>query len=541
MHQGYAHLGFVITGWAGAGHNSRGDVARLSAIEDGGYPRGAGAYPVFIIHGFGQIGLLTNVMKIDIDIQSIVIWIKTNKEWFFSGFGVFILGAIGTTALYFWRKLRPTSGSKSYSNISDTVIVNGNNNIVSLNPDINKAIDKYMAQQSDIVHQLTDFCSTITTDIKKAVTEAVKSSPLSHTDNINVFDIISNYVSNSCDDPHLPSNKRIDRARTRAFLSLLQRNRLQAIESYKLIMTLNPDNPEDIIIYGKLILWVHNNIEAQNIFRSVAIKWPNSKWHGQSRIYLGIIESRKGAIDNAIVFWNDAIAIFSPLNDQAGIASAKANLTDAYTSKDDFSTAEKVCNESLLYYRSVNNNDEIGRCYSYLSHIMYRKGLLKESAEYCNKAIESFKLSNNYSAMAKSYNSLAITSKTHSEIMRYYDKAIECYKIVHNEEDMVVIYLNIAVEHKNAGNIKKAFDDIYHVYRLALEHQNDNILLAVLANLSAWYKEIGNQDMEYIVSYYLGSLCAHIKQKGGNPIAMIGVYNCFQSDPLGAFGEKIPH
>ncbi len=101
--------------------------------------------------------------------------------------------------------------------------------------------------------------------------------------------------------------------------------------------------------------------------------------------WLGLIYSRMGYLDDAILYYNRSLSLARSLGDRRGQALVLNNMANIYEKKDELDKALSYYEESL---RLTTNEKEKAITYSNIAVIYGNKSDYKKAVEYFQKAIE---------------------------------------------------------------------------------------------------------------------------------------------------------
>ncbi len=162
---------------------------------------------------------------------------------------------------------------------------------------------------------------------------------------------------------------------------------------------------------------------------------------------------------------DQALAIFTDINERKGIAYVHTALGYIPFSQGDFQKARQLFYESLEIHRQLANQRDIASALGDIGYIHWIMGDYPEALRYCQESLDIMEEQNNKEGIASTYNLLALVFaswKDYAKSKEFIWKRFHSSKETGNLDGIVVSLSNIAECELMEGNDEKA-------YRLARE------------------------------------------------------------------------
>jgi len=392
---------------------------------------------------------LADISKVVVFFNETLDYLTKNKEWVFSGAGLFALsGFFSLCAWWFVRKSKPKHRANSDQNIE----FNGSNN------QVNQAGGNLQVGLSgnDVNQIVQTLLSKHHTDLQtkdeqiKALTTAIQD--------LSAGNVVGSRAEIDAALEAL-KNGNIELAKQR-FIATTQQGELQAqqtAEAYRNLgaLTFGDNTDESLKAYRRATELDPDNADGWN--------------------QLGILFLRIGELDNAIHAYNQVLKVGENHQDQQETAVAYGNLGNVYRTKGDLDQA------LAFYQKALKLNEEIGRkeinasIYGNLGIVYQIKGDLDQALAFYQKSLEITEALGIKETTARQYGNLGNVYHTKGDLdqaLAFYQKGLEIDKELGRKEGMAAKYGNLGNVYRTKGDLDQAL--AFHEKALKIDESMGN-------------------------------------------------------------------
>ena len=179
---------------------------------------------------------------------------------------------------------------------------------------------------------------------------------------------------------------------------------------------------------------------------------------GNSLNYLGVLESKVGAIDSAIYYFQAAIPIREKLGDRRGVANLYNNIGNAYDELGQYENALDNYHRSLRIREDLKDSLRIYRLYYNIGDMYERMGNYPEAQDFILRYLENMEPLGLSEGVANAYN---VLGNIHFEVNRFEDareayfKSLGMHKELGNSREVSTLLNNL-------GNFKDMQAQLLH-------------------------------------------------------------------------------
>lgn len=179
---------------------------------------------------------------------------------------------------------------------------------------------------------------------------------------------------------------------------------------------------------------------------------------GNSLNYRGVLESKVGAIDSAIHYFQIAIPIREKLDDRSGVANLYNNIGNAYDELGQYEFALENYHRSLRIREDLRDSLRIFRLYYNIGDLYERMGNYPEAQDFILRYLENMEPLGLSDGVANAYN---VLGNIHFEVNRFEDareaylKSLRMHKELGNSREVSTLLNNL-------GNLKDMQAQLLH-------------------------------------------------------------------------------
>ncbi|MGJ8682982.1 MAG: tetratricopeptide repeat-containing sensor histidine kinase [Nonlabens sp.] len=200
---------------------------------------------------------------------------------------------------------------------------------------------------------------------------------------------------------------------------------------------------------------------------------------------LGIYYRKKGALDSAIISYNNAIDKFASTNDSISVFISKSSLANVYKAKADYPKAIQTFKETISFFESQGKKGKMQALVTTFNlGGVYQEMLEWESADRQFEAIYNDSLAQSNKALIRS---VCINLSATKQRVNQLDKALEYAEIAEKIEtrprSLANLYINIGSIYEKKENYQKANDYYLKSLNIFTELNSNNGIQVAYNNL----------------------------------------------------------
>lgn len=228
----------------------------------------------------------------------------------------------------------------------------------------------------------------------------------------------------------------------------------------------------------------------------------SKKANYQAGIANGLIQTGhanyfKGQFEQAKAELNEAISVFTHIDDKNGLSNAYMVTGQMYNMQADYKQALYYLNLARRIYERQNNKRELPVCYKNIGMVYFGQGRHSAALDYYYKALFVDLEERNQSATADIYNNIGDVLQN----MRVYPKALDYYNKAHEIAKHTHDLLEIGTATENIGEVLLA-QKHYHgaisylskALRIAVKQDDKDGISYISADLGLCYANKGDYD-----------------------------------------------
>ncbi len=181
---------------------------------------------------------------------------------------------------------------------------------------------------------------------------------------------------------------------------------------------------------------------------------------GASAVNLAALYNRKVETDSAMYFYNSAIAIFSELEDEAGLAHANYTLGIFYNRRNNYELALRHILSALDYREKDGDPFHLIHTYITMGNIYLSLGEKEKIFEYYKKSLQLTEQLPNHPMVGSIYNNLVSYYTVHvpnyEKAKHYAEKGIQASIEANRTEILYSIYSNLGILYTDMGRYEEA-------------------------------------------------------------------------------------
>ncbi len=282
-----------------------------------------------------------------------------------------------------------------------------------------------------------------------------------------------------------------------------------------------------------------------------ALRFP--KGEATALNFRGVVEDIHGNSDQAIEYFQQALAIRQRLGDLSGVASLYNNLGNVMENRGDYLAALENYQQSLRLREQLRDTVRIMRAWYNMAILQESMGNYPEALDYIFRFLEYAEPIGDRHGMANAWNiigNIKVETDRYDEALVYYQKAYDEFERLGNRWEMSSVLNNIANLMDAMGEARMDRDDLsdstLNLFRRAIEMHQKALTLRtelediggqaeifnnmgyVLKNLGSFYKKRGDQKLAnqtwlQAETYLRKALAIH--ESEGNQAGIMEVYN----------------
>ena len=226
---------------------------------------------------------------------------------------------------------------------------------------------------------------------------------------------------------------------------------------------------------------------------------------GLGRYYkvLGKIKTRCGLYDQAILYYDRALAYFSEADDQLSFFETIKEKGNVHLFRSEYSQAMNHYELALDYYRKNNNLIGISRCLNNMGIIHKNRGNYVEALSAYQESVVYLDSVRNARDISQAYinmGNLFVMLGGYERALEYFDKALEISERNNYLHNISLTLSNSGVIQNKVGNYREA----HNLYQRSLEVSqslNDPVQISnCLINIGTNYADMGEPEtgLEYV-------------------------------------------
>ena len=260
----------------------------------------------------------------------------------------------------------------------------------------------------------------------------------------------------------------------------------------------------DIFMYSNADSSIFYNKKALNL----AIKSKSDKYIAKSYMQLGINYGIKGAYEESLHFFNEALKINRKINNRRDEAACLSNIALVNIRQSNYNEALVYLKEALIINDENNDIKKKAKNLSNIGVVYSEKGQYDIAIEYYQKALKIYeKLKDERSILNDIYGNIAVLfmqQNNNDKAIEFLDKAIQIAKKNNDLNSLGISYINLGIIYSD----KLEFDKAIEYYQKALKSLrkvgNDYAINSLYNNLGSIYQQMG--DNNKALEYYKQSL-----------------------------------
>jgi len=419
---------------------------------------------------------LADISKIVTLLNETLAYLEKNKEWIFSGAGLFVMS--GFLSLCGWWFLRK-SKSKHRENSDQSIQIDGSNNQVNQaggnlqigisGDEINQIVQTLLSKHQTDLQNKDEQIKALTTAIQDLSTGNVVGSRAQ-------IDAALEALKNG--NTELAKQRFIDTAQqgeqhaqqtAEAYRNLgaltFNDNTQQSLDAYRRATQLDPDNADGWNQLGHLFdrvgeldnaIHAYNQVlkfgETHNDKKAISIAYGN----------LGLVYLTKGDLDKAMEFFEKSLKLHEELEIKEGIAKDYGNLGNVYRTKGDLDKAIEFHEKALKLNEELRRKEGIANQYGNLGNVYFTKGDLDKAIEFFEKALKFHEELGSKQGIALNYGNLGnvyiITKGNLDKAIEFHEKALKIHEELEIKEGIAQNYGSLGVVYKKKGDKERARD-----------------------------------------------------------------------------------
>lgn len=198
----------------------------------------------------------------------------------------------------------------------------------------------------------------------------------------------------------------------------------------------------------------------------------------------------KGDFDDAIEYYNRALAINEANNDLRGVGAISNNVGNIYRKQGNFAKATEYYFRSLKIREDINDTRGVATSLGSLGLLFMSQSQYDEAIDYFNRCLPLFEELGNKLAEAGTLNNLGMIYAEQG----YLDKALDTYKQslkireeMNSKRDIAESLINIGTIHRELGEYDKAIDYFEQSRTISAASRDQNGEALSLYNLGSAY------------------------------------------------------
>jgi protein O-GlcNAc transferase len=416
---------------------------------------------------------LADISKIVTLLNETLAYLEKNKEWIFSGAGLFVMS--GFLSLCGWWFLRK-SKSKHRENSNQSIQIDGSNNQVNQaggnlqiglsGDEINQIVQTLLSKHQTDLQNKDEQIKALTTAIQDLSTGNVVGSRAQ-------IDAALEALKNG--NTELAKQRFIDTAQqgeqhaqqtAEAYRNIgaltFNENTQQSLDAYRRATQLDPDNPDGWNQLGHLFRRIgelDNAIHAYNQVLKLGETHDDKEDISIAYGNLGIVYKTRGDLDKAIEFHEKSLKLSEELESKEGIAQDYGNLGVVYKTRGDLDKAIEFHEKALAIDESMGNKQGMAEDYGGLGNVYRTKGDLDKAIEFHEKALKLNEELGSKEINASIYSNLGNVYRTKGDLekaIEFHEKALKINEELGRKEGIAINYANLGNVYEEKGDKERA-------------------------------------------------------------------------------------
>ncbi|MBT3350360.1 MAG: tetratricopeptide repeat protein [Nitrospinaceae bacterium] len=243
-----------------------------------------------------------------------------------------------------------------------------------------------------------------------------------------------------------------------AFLSETQK----ALEAYKNVVRLDPNDPDGWNMLGALLLRLGKIDDAKNAIQTVmrlGEETEKKELIAVAYCNLGNIHETREELEDAEYYHLKALATFDQLCRKEGMAACYSNLGNIYLKQGHLDKAKDFCLKALTINKELGRKDGMAIQYGSLGLIHQTPGELEKAENYHLKALAIDEELGRMEGMADDYGNLGLIHRARGELDKaeeYQLKSLAIEKELGRKDGMAATYANLGIIENDRDNMEAA-------------------------------------------------------------------------------------
>lgn len=204
----------------------------------------------------------------------------------------------------------------------------------------------------------------------------------------------------------------------------------------------------------------------------------------------------KGEITNSIENHNNALSLFTEVNDTAGQAHTLSQLGMSYFNISDFTKSHEYFNRSLTLARIINNKVIVAKNLSYIGIIHSTLKEYELALKYFEESKNYFEVLNDRRNIAIQIGNIGLTNyelKSYEIAIKNYDSALQIFKELNDLWNISAFLGNSGLVYSDIGEYKKSESLFTQSLKIAEEINDEYGIAHQIGNLGKMYlKQVQN-------------------------------------------------
>ena len=265
-------------------------------------------------------------------------------------------------------------------------------------------------------------------------------------------------------------------------------------------------DPDSAKVINEKIVSLCNDIISNKEVTTTDISF-YKKTKAKSYNELGSITSEHGDFNKALVFHEEALELFTAINNNEGIADSKFLLGNYYYNVDIYNKALSLFQEAILIYDSIGNESGKASCLNGLGLIHDNQGDYAQAIKYYLECLKITEKQNDKSGAAQTLNNIGVLYLSQNDLdksLEYHLKALKVRKELGTKYGIAQSLNNIGLIYEYKEDYDTAFEYYTGSYEINKEAEIKSGMSFSLTNLGILY--YWKKDLDKAINYHLQSL-----------------------------------
>ncbi len=236
-------------------------------------------------------------------------------------------------------------------------------------------------------------------------------------------------------------------------------------------------------------------IFTEKYLRAVQVH-PDLPEQGWAHNYLGILFDDSGKFNEALLNYEQSLAIRQELNDEDGLSSTYTNLGNLYQEMGDYPKAIEFYEKShALKIKIGSDGKKLGTSLYNLGNFYREQGIHNKAIEYYLQALKKFEDSGDQEGIAKTYNNLGIIHIKQDDTLKaydYYHKSLEIAENIGYYELLPHLYMNLGELYQKRGDNQRNMEFLQKGLSMAIDRGNRKETGDFLLNIGVSLADMGD-------------------------------------------------